>query len=134
MSNRQVQEVCRKEDRIQVIADFLFENPGADRGSVMAKFAKKWQLSVRTLDRYYADARKMAKLRILKASKARDEAVDEEIKKGALDGLRARIDYILELQRISFGSLNDKDRAQIIISTMGVIGYDFKSEILKGYL
>jgi hypothetical protein len=76
MSNRQTQEVSRKENRTQAIANFLFENPGADRGSVMAKFAKKWQISVRTLDRYYANARKTANLRILKASKARDEVLD----------------------------------------------------------
>jgi hypothetical protein len=117
-----------------VIADFLFENPGTGRDDIIAKFAKKWRVSVSTIDRYLAEARKAERLRVLKISKARDEVLDEEMKKGALGEIKTRVDYILELQKIAFGSLEDRDRAPVIVSAMKAIGYDFKSEILKKYI
>jgi hypothetical protein len=123
----------------------LFENPGMNRGDVMAKFAQKWQASTRTMDRYYAEARKMAGLRALKASKARDEVVDQEVKKGALNGLKTRIEYFAELEKIAFGlserrvgdeiiAPSDGDRVRALSVLIKGLGYDFKGEILKRYL
>jgi hypothetical protein len=135
MAKGQAKIAYAKEHRIQEIADFLFENPGADRGNVIAKFAKKWQTATRTLDRYYADARKIAKLRILKASKARDEVLEAEAKNGSLVLLKTRMDYFAELEKIAFGMSEKKgDRVRALWILIKGLGYDFKSEILKEYV
>jgi hypothetical protein len=134
-----------KERRIRAIADFLFENPEAERRNVLSVFAKKWQVSTRTLDRYYADAQKISKMRILKMSKVRDEAIEAEAKKDALTGLRTRMEYFAELEKIAFGLSERKAGDQVIVPSdgdrvraLGILikglGYDYKSEILKKYI
>jgi hypothetical protein len=111
----------------------------------MAKFAQKWQTSTRTLDRYYAEARRRAGLRGLKVSKARDEVTDREVREGALKGLRSRVEYFQELERIAFGLSvrmagdevvvpSDGERVRALGVLIKGLGYDFKSEVLKKYV
>jgi hypothetical protein len=70
-------------NRVTKVADFLYANPVATRGNIMATFGKKWQISVRTFDRIIKDAKKQNEERQIIKEKAKCEVLVKSAKEMA---------------------------------------------------
>jgi hypothetical protein len=78
---------------------------GGDRDKILAKFAKKWQCSPRSIDRYIAKAKPIAeKLATIKAN-AIERTIISETEEAVKNGLKTDFEIEMQLQRIAFGEM-----------------------------
>ena len=88
------------------IADFLFENPQANRKEVLARFGKIWQglpNSTRTIDRFIQKAREYNKERQQKQEKVRDEVLIKQTKDAVKTVILSRDNALEILSSIATG-------------------------------
>lgn len=99
---------------------------GKTRGEVLAKIVKKWQISVRTGDRYWKTANEQQKERQNKASKASDKAYIETKVEAVKTGLKSKLEKQLELQN-EIDTIGKQLRGEIQFNFM------FGSKIMKSH-
>ncbi len=79
---------------------------GVDRDRILAMFAKKWQCSPRSIDRYIAKAKiKAEKLAEIKA-KTIESTIIAETEQAVKNGLKTDFEIEMQLQKIAFGELD----------------------------
>jgi predicted lipid-binding transport protein (Tim44 family) len=84
------------QSRISAIAKDLAN--GKERAELLRKYAKKWQIAERTIDRYITDAKNEAQtLRNLAKETANDTLV-EEVKEAVRNGLKTKTERLMILQ------------------------------------
>lgn len=86
------------QSRISTVAQELVN--GKDRAEIMRKYAKKWQIAERTIDRYITDAKVEAQsLRRLSEKTATDTIVLETTE-AVKSGLKSKLERVLLLQKL----------------------------------
>lgn len=88
------------QSRINAIAKELAN--GKDRDTIVSIYGKRWQTSARTVDRYIKKAKPIAKQLSLKADRAMEQTMVEEVTEAAKKGLKAVIEIDTKLQEIIF--------------------------------
>jgi len=97
-----------KKGRMIAIADYLFANPMKERADILAMYGKKWQMSVRTVDRVIKEAKEYNLERINKQEKAKEELLTEEAKKSIISGIISREESMKILSEIAKGKSEDE--------------------------
>lgn len=92
-----------KKGRMIAIADFLFANPSKERADILAKFGKKWQMSVRTVDRIIKEAKQYNSSRIDKQEKIKDGVISDNAKELITEGIISRNESLKILSDIAKG-------------------------------
>ncbi|MDR1198547.1 MAG: hypothetical protein LBK94_05990 [Prevotellaceae bacterium] len=103
--------------RVTEIAEYLYANPLASRGNILAKFGKKWQTSVRTVDRIIKDAKKHNEARQIKREKAKDEVLIRSAREMAENAEKTRNELTGILLEIARGKSVRKIQNELIIPT-----------------
>lgn len=89
-------KVAGKQIKIDFIVSCLKQ--GQARGAIMTKFVKKWQMNVRTFDRYLNIAKGIAESISEKENKAVEAAYISGAEQMALNGIKTKSQRLLILQ------------------------------------
>ena len=84
------------QSRINDVAKAL--TAGKERAEILRKYAKKWQIAERTIDRYLKPAKEIAKKLSNKANKAAEDVYVSETVEAAKSGLKSKFDRVMILQ------------------------------------
>ncbi|MDR1417022.1 MAG: hypothetical protein LBJ57_06350 [Prevotellaceae bacterium] len=91
-------------DKLMVeIADFLFANPSAKRGDILAKFGEVWQISPRGIDRLLSEAKRHNQARLKEVEAAKREEMVAAAKGQAKKGIADREEILTALTSILRG-------------------------------
>jgi hypothetical protein len=107
-----------KRGRVIAIADYLFANPCKKREDILEKFGKTWQISNRTADRIYREAKDYN----LKRVKAQEKIKNEILAKSAEDTIKEAIISRVEAMKILTEIANGAKRTvddEIIVPSDG---------------
>jgi hypothetical protein len=106
------------------IADYAFANPLANRGKVLAKFGKQWQIPTRTLDRLWKQAKEYNLKRTDKQEKAKNEELTVEARESIKKGILTRDESLKLLSGIAKKSRYASDRVRAITQLAKMEGWD----------
>ncbi|MCL1933265.1 MAG: hypothetical protein FWF53_05605 [Candidatus Azobacteroides sp.] len=98
------------------IADYIYANSNINRKEVLAKFGKKWQTSIRTLDRWLKEAKEYNSNRLLKLEAIRDEILTEQTKEAVKSAVLSRNRSLEILSNIAEGNAR-KIGVEVVIPT-----------------
>lgn len=99
-----------KKKRMIEVAEFLFANPDKERADVLAKFGKKWQMGVRTLDRVIQEAKEYNLQRIRELEEKKAEVYTEEALKSAKGEILSRNEALKILSDIAKGTTTEENQ------------------------
>ncbi len=88
------------QSRINTIAKELAS--GKERAEILRKYAKKWQVAERTIDRYLPKAKQIATSIAKRADKVAEDTMDAVVKEAVKNGLKSVIEIDLKVQEIIF--------------------------------
>lgn len=101
--------VTAKPSKQAIIDAIILEiGQGKERGKVLSKYVKKWQISDRTFDRYWKKANEQHKELQDKAKQAADEAYIQESANAAKDAVMSKAERLEILSKIARGQINVK--------------------------